>query len=98
MLINKAYKLEDYFDSIAPLSLKTFSFKKQKTEKRLFILSEISKQFETGRRYSHKEINSILKAIYDDYATIRRALIDYDFMDRTDDLREYWLKEKYGGY
>ena len=84
--------LETFFVSISPLVLKTFDFGKKKDEKRLFILKTITQQFEKGRRYTDKDINGMLKAIYHDYATIRRHLIEDGFMERTSDGREYWVK------
>ncbi|MFR2551837.1 MAG: DUF2087 domain-containing protein [Clostridioides difficile] len=39
-------------------------------------------QFERGKKYSEKEVNQILESIYDDFATIRRYLIEYGFMSR----------------
>ena len=40
-----------------------------------------------------KDINKILKRIYDDNATIRRYLIEYGFFDRSKDCSKYWVKE-----
>jgi hypothetical protein len=77
------------FESLQPLKLKVFS---PKEKKKIVILRRIVGQFEKDRKYSEKEVNSILKAIYDDYATIRRYLIEYGFMERTNDCKEYWLK------
>ena len=84
--------LEALFDSVSPLVLKTFDFKKNREKKRLFILETITKQFEKGIRYTEKEVNASLKAIYPDFATIRRSLVDCGFMERTGDCREYWVK------
>ena len=86
--------LETLFESLSPLVLKTFDFKKKKDEKRNLIMKTIIKQFEEGKKYTEKEVNVILKEIYDDYATIRRSLVDYGFMERTSDCREYWVKEE----
>ena len=86
--------LETLFESLSPLVLKTYDFKKKKEEKRLLIFKTIIQQFEKGKKYTNKEVDDILKQIYRDYATIRRALVDYGFMERTDDCREYWVKEK----
>jgi len=83
--------LETFFVSVSPLVLRTFDFGRKKDEKRLFILKIITQQFEKDRKYTDKQVNAILKAIYDDYATIRRSLVDYGFMDRTSDNREYWV-------
>lgn len=81
--------ISSVFESLQPLKLKVFS---PKEKKKIVILRKIAKQFEKDRKYSEKEVNSILKAIYEDYATIRRYLIEYGFMERTNDCKEYWLK------
>ena len=77
------------FESLQPLKLKVFS---PKEKKKIVILRKIALQFESSRKYSEKEVNSILKPIYEDYATIRRYLIEYGFMERTNNCKEYWLK------
>jgi hypothetical protein len=64
-----------------------------KEKKKIIILEEIAKNFSKGKTYSEKEVNRILKRIYEDYATIRRALIEYGFIERTNDCSSYWLKE-----
>jgi len=81
---------ETFFSSFSPLRLKTFS---SKEKKKLVILSVIAEQFDKGRKYSEQEINSFLKSVYGDYATLRRYLIEYGFMERTKNCKEYWLKE-----
>lgn len=81
--------LKTAFKSINPLRLKEFS---PKEKKKIVILTQISEQFEPGKRYAENEINRILKDIYEDYAVIRRYLVDYGFMERTDDGKAYWLK------
>ncbi len=77
------------FESLEPLVLKVFSAKEKK---KLVILRKIAAQFDKGIKYTENEINSILKPIYEDYATIRRYLIEYGFMERTKNCKEYWLK------
>ncbi|MBE3101811.1 MAG: DUF2087 domain-containing protein, partial [Firmicutes bacterium] len=59
----------------------------------IIVLEEITKNFSKGKSYSEKEINVILKRIYEDYATIRRALIEYGFIERKNDGSSYWVKE-----
>jgi hypothetical protein len=81
--------LSTVFFSLTPLKLKVFS---PKEKKKIVILKKIAAQFELGRRYSEKELNKILQDIFDDFATIRRYLIEYGFMERTNDCKEYWLK------
>ena len=62
-------------------------------KKKIIVLEEIMKRFEGSVIYSEKEINDILKTVYDDFATIRRALIEYGFLSRSNDCRSYWVKE-----
>jgi len=64
-----------------------------KQKQKLVVLREIAKRIEGDRLYSEKEINQVLKAVYDDYVTIRRYLIDYGFVDRKPDGSQYWLKK-----
>lgn len=64
-----------------------------KEKKKIIILEEITKNFSKGRIYSEKEINRVLKRIHEDYITIRRALIEYGFLERTNDCSKYWVKE-----
>ena len=64
-----------------------------KEKKKIIVLEEIVKNFSTGKTYSEKELNRILKRVYEDYATLRRALIEYGFMERTNDGSSYWVKE-----
>ncbi|MHA7138587.1 DUF2087 domain-containing protein [Rossellomorea arthrocnemi] len=64
-----------------------------KEKQRLVILREISKQLKKDDMYDEKELNQILKGIYDDYVLIRRYLIEYGFIDRKSDGSKYWLKK-----
>ena len=81
---------ETFFSSFSPLQLHTLS---SKEKKKLVILSVIAEQFEKDRKYSEQEINAILKSVYADYVTLRRYLIEYGFMERTKNCKEYWLKQ-----
>lgn len=80
--------LHSAFASLQPLKLKVLS---PKEKKKIVILRKIAEQFEQGKTYSEKEVNSILSVIYDDYVSVRRYLIEYGFMKRTNDGKEYWL-------
>jgi hypothetical protein len=61
-------------------------------KKKIIILQEILKNFENDKKYKREEVNKILKDIYEDYASLRRYLIEYGFMERTSDGRVYWIK------
>ncbi len=80
--------LSNMFSSLEPLKLKTFS---SKEKNKIIILKKIAEQFERDRKYSEKEINDVIIKIYEDFATIRRYMIEYGFMGRTNDCKEYWL-------
>lgn len=79
------------FESFEPLKLKIFSAKEKK---KVVAIARIAQEFEAGRRYTEKEVNEILKGIYHDFATIRRYLIEYGYLDRERDCSEYWLNVK----
>jgi DNA-binding CsgD family transcriptional regulator len=63
-----------------------------KEKRRVIILRHILKQFDANKNYTEKEVNAILKPLYDDYVLLRRNLIEYGFMDRTQDGSSYWVK------
>lgn len=84
--IIKRYFPESYFGRLKTLTMKE--------KNRLIILKHIAKNFKRGKKYAEKEINSILSDIYDDYASIKRYLIDYKFMERASDGSFYWLTER----
>jgi hypothetical protein len=64
-----------------------------KQKRKLVVLDRIAKAFESGPRYSEKQVNEILLPFYDDYATIRRYLVEYGFLDREPGGSAYWVKE-----
>ncbi|MCL5057806.1 MAG: DUF2087 domain-containing protein [Actinobacteria bacterium] len=63
-----------------------------KEKKRVAILRHLVKYFETNKNYTEKEVNAVLKPFYNDYVLLRRYLIEYGFMDRTQDGSSYWVK------
>jgi hypothetical protein len=81
--------LVSLFSSLQPLRLINFPAKEKK---KIIVLRKITEQFEKDKKYDEKELNGILKGIYDDFATIRRYLIEYGFMERTNDCKYYWVK------
>ncbi|MBO0822911.1 MAG: DUF2087 domain-containing protein [Actinobacteria bacterium] len=56
--------------------------------RRLLLLAEVAQVFEPGIRYPERQVNAVLGALYPDYATLRRYLIDEEFLARADG--EYW--------
>ncbi|HEV8424322.1 MAG TPA: DUF2087 domain-containing protein [Actinomycetes bacterium] len=66
--------------------------------KRLVVLDHLAGLFEPGRRYPEREVNELLKRYHDDYAMLRRYLVDDGFLDRADEpapsgsrsIKMYW--------
>lgn len=56
------------------------------------ILRELARYFDPEKAYAENEVNQILQDFYDDYASLRRYLIDYGFLDRNATGSKYWLK------
>jgi len=82
---------ETCFTSLNPLKMKVFPRKEKRKYLCLFPIIEV---FEPNRHYTEKEINIIIEAIHEDYCTIRRYLVDYGFLSRTSDGKDYWLNEE----
>lgn len=58
-------------------------------KKRRYVIEELARSFEWGRLYDEKEVNAILKTFHEDYASLRRELIDEGSMMR--EGGRYWL-------
>ncbi|MDQ3932154.1 MAG: DUF2087 domain-containing protein [Actinomycetota bacterium] len=56
--------------------------------KRRVVLERIALDFEPGVRYPESEVNARLVRYHDDYAAVRRYLVDEGFLDRAEG--EYW--------
>lgn len=59
-----------------------------KRSQRLLLLDFFASQFEPGKVYYEPDVNRVLLRYSDDTASIRRALIDEEFMERRDNF--YW--------
>ncbi len=57
--------------------------------KRRVVLEELTQRFVWGYIYSELDVNALLKPIYDDVASLRRALIDEQLLAR--EHGRYWL-------
>lgn len=79
--------LDKLFDSLDPLKLNRLPAKQKQ---KVVVLKRISEQFDTDKEYMEKEVNAIIESIYDDYVTVRRYMIEYGFLKRTDDGTKYW--------
>ena len=56
--------------------------------KRRLVLDHVAQRFEPGRRYDWREVDALLKQVYDDHAALRRYLVDDGFLSREGDI--YW--------
>lgn len=59
-----------------------------KYSKKLIVHEYLAEKFESNREYTEKEVNNTILdwILFDDYATLRRALIDYGFMERKNSI------------
>jgi len=58
-------------------------------KKRRYVMEEIAHSFEWGRLYEEKEVNAIMRTFNDDFASLRREMIDQRIMMRENG--KYWL-------
>jgi len=61
-----------------------------KQKKLLIILRWLAAKFEPEKRYSEKEVNDILSDYHEDYASLRRELIDFHLLERESGGSLYW--------
>lgn len=59
-------------------------------KKLLVILRWLAGQFEPGRRYTEPEVNEMLRRYHEDYAYLRRELIDFHLLEREGGGGLYW--------
>jgi aminoglycoside phosphotransferase (APT) family kinase protein len=67
-----------------------------KKEMKLEVLKYISEKFEKGRFYTEKEVNAIIEDwhTFGDYFLLRRGMVDYDLLSRTNSGSRYWKEER----
>jgi predicted transcriptional regulator len=63
-------------------------------KKYLVILRHVVKAFKVGRQYTEKEVSEILSRYNEDFALLRRDLVDYKMMAREGGGRNYWRVEE----
>ena len=59
-----------------------------KRAKRLLVLARLAHRFEPGKAYLEAHVNELLVTAHPDYAMLRRALVDEDFLARENGW--YW--------
>ncbi|MDX1995431.1 MAG: DUF2087 domain-containing protein [bacterium] len=71
---------------------------KKRRQDRIPILNYLAARFELGRIYTEREVNEVLKAhhTFEDWALLRRELIEQGYMQRSTDGHRYWLTGQVG--
>ena len=62
-------------------------------KKKIIILQYILQKFQHNKKYTETQVNEILKQMNEDFASLRRYLIQYGFMDREDNGNAYWVND-----
>ena len=57
-------------------------------QKRDIVLGWLAEQIDPDRRFTEKELNEVISQYHPDYATMRRYLVDYQYMQRENQV--YW--------
>lgn len=68
-------------------------FPRNDAEKQV-LLSRIMQDFEEGKTYSEEEINKIIKKYFEDFALIRRELVNFGYMQRSPGGVKYKVLKK----
>jgi hypothetical protein len=55
---------------------------------RKLVLAEIARLFRPGVRVREADVDAVLRPIWHDHCQLRRALVDYEFLNRKDGV--YW--------
>ena len=71
-------------------SLKEIPAQRKKLEA---ILRHVVRDFESGKRYSEKQVNQMLSRYHEDTASLRRELVGLKLMEREGGGGEYWRTE-----
>jgi DNA-binding transcriptional ArsR family regulator len=61
-----------------------------KEKKLVAVLRWLATRFEPGVQYSEREVNAIIEQVHPDYATLRRELVDFHFLEREGGGGSYW--------
>ncbi|MCV2232824.1 DUF2087 domain-containing protein [Paracholeplasma manati] len=79
---------DQYFEKGDELVLKQFPSKQKKQHG---VCLFIVKVLDPEKVYTEKEINEVLKPVYDDFVMIRRYLVDLGLISRKPDGSAYWV-------
>ena len=85
----KADVLARYFAPDGQSQIRSFPAREKK---KIIIMQKLAADFKKGENYTEKQVNEVIKRHFDDFESVRRALIQYGFMDRLADGTRYWIK------
>ncbi len=60
-------------------------------KKKLVILRWLASKFQPDTLYTEREVNAIITPVHQDFATLRRDLVDFGFLRRERGGGKYWL-------
>jgi hypothetical protein len=60
----------------------------------LAVLRYVLRDIEKDVRYTEQQINDILEKYNEDYPRMRREMVDFGFLNRTNNGSEYWRTDK----
>ncbi|OIP47471.1 MAG: hypothetical protein AUK31_07070 [Fibrobacteres bacterium CG2_30_45_31] len=63
-----------------------------KEKAKVVLLEYFSELFDVRKIYTEKQVNEMLRAVVDDYAKVRRYLVDYGYLGRRPDGSAYWSR------
>ena len=85
----RAKVLKTFFDAAGEGRLLSLP---SREKRKIIVLQHVAGRFAPGRKYTEAEVNAILENVYHDFASLRRFLVDYGFLERTRDCTSYWVK------
>jgi hypothetical protein len=97
-LASIAENVEESGDRYERKVLKTFVHNDRITqlptgEKRIHVIVKwLAAKFESGVQYTEKQVNEIIKQHHPDFATLRRELVDFHYLQRDHGI--YWRTDK----
>lgn len=62
-----------------------------KQKKLMVVLEWLASHFEPDRMYTEREVNEIIKQYHEDFAGLRRDLVDFGYLRRERAGSKYWL-------
>lgn len=89
--ISQNVKTDAYRDKVLKTFFKHGRLKQIPTQRKklVVVLEELIEAFELDRDYGEREVSLLIADYNDDFATLRRDLVDFGFLSRTKDGKVY---------